>query len=99
MIQPNLTTLTCDTSLSIHFRPQWISHNGKLLAAEPTPAGIPSGGMLMLTGRKHLSLLTTLTGTHNINLFWSNWEQQFMGIIEEWISKGFSPHAKSPMPG
>ena len=53
----------------------------------------------MLTGRKHLSLLTTLTGTHNINLFWSNWEQQFMGIIEEWISKGFSPMQNLPCLG
>ena len=71
MIQSNLTTLTCDTSLSIHFRLQWISHNGKLLAVESTPAGIPSGGMLMLIGRQHMSLLTTLTRTLDINLFCS----------------------------
>jgi len=38
--------------------------SGKLLAAEFIPAGIPSGGMLLLVRRKHVSLLKTLTGTH-----------------------------------
>ena len=46
-------------------------HNGLLTtlkwkATAWPPAGIPSGGMLMLIGRKHVSLLTTLTGTHNL---------------------------------
>ena len=47
-------------------------HNGLLttmkwkgiLLAESTPADVPFGGMLMLIGRKHVSLLTTQIGTH-----------------------------------
>ena len=68
----------------------------EILAVESTPAGIPSEGMLMLIGRQHVSLLTTLTGTHDINLFCSNWQQQFMSIIEDCIPKGFSPMQNLP---
>ena len=72
---------------------------------ESTPAGIPSGGMLMLIGRKHVNLLTTLTGTHdflmvsicpgltsNNNYFYE------LYTIEE-CRPGVLPQATSPMAG
>ena len=54
MIQSNLTTLTFDTCpLSTSDHKGFLTM--EILAAESTPAGIPSGGKLMLIGRQHVS--------------------------------------------
>ena len=72
----------------------------KLLAAEFTPAGIPSGGMLMLVRGKHVSLLKTLTGTCCLLMIsicpgLTGKTINFIGKIEECIPEGVLPPYKN----